>query len=80
MKAVQQNELIVFLQPPFYSRDTVEMYEYILHKPLQLRPGTSNEACSILGGLLEKESQRRLGAKEDFVRLPFITLKCCPIY
>ncbi|XP_072323741.1 serine/threonine-protein kinase Sgk3 isoform X3 [Scyliorhinus torazame] len=55
--------------PPFYSRDTAEMYEYILHKPLQLRPGASNEACSILEGLLEKERQRRLGAKEDFAEI-----------
>ncbi|XP_051878749.1 serine/threonine-protein kinase Sgk3 isoform X2 [Pristis pectinata] len=61
--------------PPFYSRDTVEMYEYILHKPLQLRPGTTNEACSILEGLLEKESQRRLGAKEDFAEI-----KCHPFF
>ncbi|XP_069777452.1 serine/threonine-protein kinase Sgk3 isoform X2 [Narcine bancroftii] len=61
--------------PPFYSRDTVEMYEYILHKPLQLRPGTSDEACSILEGLLEKESQRRLGAKEDFAEI-----KCHPFF
>ncbi|XP_060678665.1 serine/threonine-protein kinase Sgk3 [Hemiscyllium ocellatum] len=52
--------------PPFYSRDTAEMYEYILHKPLQLRPGASDEACSILEGLLEKERERRLGAKDDF--------------
>ncbi|GCB75870.1 hypothetical protein scyTo_0017396, partial [Scyliorhinus torazame] len=50
-------------------RDTAEMYEYILHKPLQLRPGASNEACSILEGLLEKERQRRLGAKEDFAEI-----------
>ncbi|XP_048451448.1 serine/threonine-protein kinase Sgk3 isoform X2 [Rhincodon typus] len=55
--------------PPFYSRDTAEMYEYILHKPLQLRPGASDEACSILEGLLEKERERRLGAKDDFAEI-----------
>uniref|UniRef100_A0A4W3GF33 non-specific serine/threonine protein kinase n=1 Tax=Callorhinchus milii TaxID=7868 RepID=A0A4W3GF33_CALMI len=63
--------------PPFYSRDTAEMYEHILHKPLQLRPGTSNSACSILEGLLEKDRQRRLGAKEDFAEInchPFFDL------
>ncbi|XP_043545198.1 serine/threonine-protein kinase Sgk3 isoform X2 [Chiloscyllium plagiosum] len=55
--------------PPFYSRDTAEMYEYILHKPLQLRPGATDEACSILEGLLEKERERRLGAKDDFAEI-----------
>ncbi|XP_029447275.1 serine/threonine-protein kinase Sgk3 isoform X3 [Rhinatrema bivittatum] len=52
--------------PPFYSRDTAEMYENILHKPLVLRPGASLTAWSILEELLEKDRQQRLGAKEDF--------------
>ncbi|XP_064409782.1 serine/threonine-protein kinase Sgk3 isoform X4 [Latimeria chalumnae] len=52
--------------PPFYSRDTAEMYENILHKSLTSRPGASDSAWSILEGLLEKDRQNRLGAKEDF--------------
>ncbi|XP_030071056.1 serine/threonine-protein kinase Sgk3 [Microcaecilia unicolor] len=52
--------------PPFYNRDTAEMYENILHKPLALKPGVSLTAWSILEELLEKDRQQRLGAKEDF--------------
>ncbi|XP_075440041.1 serine/threonine-protein kinase Sgk3 isoform X2 [Ascaphus truei] len=52
--------------PPFYSRDTAEMYENILHKPLALRPGASLPALSILEELLEKDRTLRLGANEDF--------------
>lgn len=43
------------------------MYDNILHKPLNLRPGVSLTAWSILEELLEKDRQNRLGAKEDFV-------------
>ncbi|XP_064409779.1 serine/threonine-protein kinase Sgk3 isoform X1 [Latimeria chalumnae] len=55
--------------PPFYSRDTAEMYENILHKSLTSRPGASDSAWSILEGLLEKDRQNRLGAKEDFLEI-----------
>ncbi|XP_023611226.1 serine/threonine-protein kinase Sgk3 isoform X17 [Myotis lucifugus] len=59
-------------QPPFYCRDVAEMYDNILHKPLNLRPGVSLTAWSILEELLEKDRQNRLGAKEDF----YLRQKC----
>ncbi|KAK2814830.1 hypothetical protein Q7C36_023096 [Tachysurus vachellii] len=52
--------------PPFYSRDTHEMYENILHKELPMRPGASTAAWSILQALLEKDNTRRLGYNDDF--------------
>uniref|UniRef100_W5MB47 Serum/glucocorticoid regulated kinase family member 3 n=1 Tax=Lepisosteus oculatus TaxID=7918 RepID=W5MB47_LEPOC len=52
--------------PPFYSRDTQEMYDNILHKTLTMRPGASSAAWSILQGLLEKDRTRRLGSRDDF--------------
>ncbi|XP_006028879.1 serine/threonine-protein kinase Sgk3 isoform X5 [Alligator sinensis] len=55
--------------PPFYCRDVAEMYENILHKPLNLRPGISLTAWSILEDLLEKDRQNRLGAREDFLEI-----------
>lgn len=54
-------------QPPFYSRDTHEMYDNILHKPLGMRPGASSTAWSLLQGLLVKDGTHRLGSKKDFV-------------
>ncbi|XP_045437406.1 serine/threonine-protein kinase Sgk3 isoform X6 [Pipistrellus kuhlii] len=56
-------------RPPFYCRDVAEMYDNILHKPLNLRPGVSLTAWSILEELLEKDRQNRLGAKEDFLEI-----------
>uniref|UniRef100_A0A673IIK5 Serine/threonine-protein kinase Sgk3-like n=1 Tax=Sinocyclocheilus rhinocerous TaxID=307959 RepID=A0A673IIK5_9TELE len=53
--------------PPFYSRDTHEMYDNILHKELVMRPGASTAAWSILQALLEKDHTRRLGYRDDFV-------------
>ncbi|XP_071119571.1 serine/threonine-protein kinase Sgk1-like [Haliotis cracherodii] len=52
--------------PPFYSRDTAEMYDNILYKPLRLRTNVSYSARSILEGLLQKEKENRTGAKRDF--------------
>ncbi|CAG2191168.1 SGK3 [Mytilus edulis] len=37
--------------PPFYSRDTAEMYDNILYKPLRLRTNVSSAARSILEGV-----------------------------
>uniref|UniRef100_A0A672STW8 Serine/threonine-protein kinase Sgk1 n=1 Tax=Sinocyclocheilus grahami TaxID=75366 RepID=A0A672STW8_SINGR len=53
--------------PPFYSRDTHEMYDNILHKELVMRPGASTAAWFILQALLEKDHTRRLGYRDDFV-------------
>lgn len=55
--------------PPFYSRDTHEMYENILHKELPMRPGISTAAWSILQALLEKDNRRRLGCRDDFTEI-----------
>uniref|UniRef100_A0A672SVE3 Serum/glucocorticoid regulated kinase family member 3 n=1 Tax=Sinocyclocheilus grahami TaxID=75366 RepID=A0A672SVE3_SINGR len=52
--------------PPFYSRDTHEMYDNILHKELVMRPGASTAAWFILQALLEKDHTRRLGYRDDF--------------
>ncbi|KAL4236357.1 Serine/threonine-protein kinase Sgk1 [Mactra antiquata] len=52
--------------PPFYSRDTAEMYDNILYKPLRLRTNVSASARSLLEGLLQKEKEQRMGAKKDF--------------
>uniref|UniRef100_A0A8C9X9D7 Serum/glucocorticoid regulated kinase family member 3 n=1 Tax=Sander lucioperca TaxID=283035 RepID=A0A8C9X9D7_SANLU len=57
---------MLFGLPPFYSRDTHEMYENILHKPLVMRPGASSTAWSLLQGLLEKDGPHRLGSRDDF--------------
>ena len=37
--------------PPFYSRDTAEMYDNILHKPLRLRTNISKSARVLLEGV-----------------------------
>ncbi|XP_042177274.1 serine/threonine-protein kinase Sgk1-like isoform X3 [Oncorhynchus tshawytscha] len=52
--------------PPFYSRNTAEMYDNILNKPLQLKPNISNAAKHILEGLLQKDRTQRLGHSHDF--------------
>nr|XP_020854296.1 serine/threonine-protein kinase Sgk2 isoform X2 [Phascolarctos cinereus] len=55
--------------PPFYSRDVSEMYENILHKPLQIQGGKTVAACDLLHGLLQKDQKKRLGAKADFLEI-----------
>ncbi|KAK3596784.1 hypothetical protein CHS0354_038786, partial [Potamilus streckersoni] len=55
--------------PPFYSRDTAEMYDCILYKPLKLRTNASAVARSLIEGLLQKEKEKRLGAKKDFCEI-----------
>ncbi|XP_015239891.1 PREDICTED: serine/threonine-protein kinase Sgk3 [Cyprinodon variegatus] len=57
---------MLFGLPPFYSRDTHEMYDNILHKPLAMHPGASSIAWSLLQGLLEKDRTHRLGSRDDF--------------
>lgn len=54
-------------QPPFYSRNTAEMYNNILHKAAVLKPNVSNAGRDLLEGLLQKDRTKRLGAKDDFV-------------
>ncbi|XP_040899589.1 serine/threonine-protein kinase Sgk2b [Toxotes jaculatrix] len=55
--------------PPFYSRSKAEMFENILHAPLQLRGGVSQAARSLLEGLLERDVSKRLGESSDLVEL-----------
>lgn len=57
------------LQPPFYSRNTAEMYNNILHKSPVLKPNVSNAGRELLEGLLQKDRTKRLGVKDDFVGL-----------
>jgi len=38
----------IMFQPPFYSRDTSEMYDNILYKPLILKNNVSSHGRSIL--------------------------------
>uniref|UniRef100_A0A674MIE4 Serum/glucocorticoid regulated kinase 2a n=1 Tax=Takifugu rubripes TaxID=31033 RepID=A0A674MIE4_TAKRU len=60
---------MIYSLPPFYSRDVGEMYDGILHKPLQLPPGKSDAISSLLVGLLQKDQHRRLGAIADFLEI-----------
>ncbi|XP_066243856.1 serine/threonine-protein kinase Sgk2 isoform X2 [Saccopteryx leptura] len=55
--------------PPFYSRDISQMYEKILHEPLQIPGGRTVAACDILQALLHKDKRQRLGSKSDFLEI-----------
>ncbi|TNN44458.1 Serine/threonine-protein kinase Sgk1 [Liparis tanakae] len=57
--------------PPFYSRNTAEMYNNILHKSPVLKPNVSNAGRELLEGLLQKDRTKRLGVKDDFLELKF---------
>ncbi|XP_070277020.1 serine/threonine-protein kinase Sgk2 isoform X2 [Myotis yumanensis] len=55
--------------PPFYSRDISQMYENILHQPLQIPVGRTVAACDLLQALLHKDQRQRLGSKADFTEI-----------
>ncbi|XP_049607626.1 STKc_SGK domain-containing protein isoform X2 [Syngnathus scovelli] len=57
--------------PPFYSRNTAEMYNNILHKAPILKPNVSNSGRELLEGLLQKDRTKRLGVKDDFLELKY---------
>ncbi|XP_059205414.1 STKc_SGK domain-containing protein isoform X1 [Centropristis striata] len=57
--------------PPFYSRNTAEMYNNILHKSPVLKPNVSNAGRELLEGLLQKDRTKRLGVKDDFLELKY---------
>ncbi|PWA14843.1 hypothetical protein CCH79_00020318 [Gambusia affinis] len=57
--------------PPFYSRNTAEMYNNILHKAPVLKPNVSNAGRELLEGLLQKDRCSRLGANDDFLELKY---------
>ena len=56
---------MVYGLPPFYSRDTAEMYDQILNKPLRVKGNISLAARDILYKLLAKDQTKRLGHKND---------------
>uniref|UniRef100_A0A8C8UQ22 Serum/glucocorticoid regulated kinase 2 n=1 Tax=Peromyscus maniculatus bairdii TaxID=230844 RepID=A0A8C8UQ22_PERMB len=53
--------------PPFFNSDVAQMYENILHQPLQIPGGRTVAACDLLQGLLHKDQRQRLGSKADFL-------------
>lgn len=55
--------------PPFYSRNTAEMYDNILNQPLQLKPNISNAGRHLLESLLQKDRTKRLGSQQDFAEI-----------
>uniref|UniRef100_A0A665W5P4 Serine/threonine-protein kinase Sgk1-like n=1 Tax=Echeneis naucrates TaxID=173247 RepID=A0A665W5P4_ECHNA len=57
--------------PPFYSRNTAEMYNNILQKDPVLKPNVSNAGRELLEGLLQKDRTKRLGVKDDFLELKY---------
>lgn len=46
--------------PPFYSRDTSEMYDNILHKPLRLRTNISQSARHLLEQVCQLKATERI--------------------
>lgn len=56
---------MIYGLPPFYSRDTAEMYDQILHKPLRVKGNISLAARDILDRLLAKDKTKRLGHRDD---------------
>ncbi|TKS82032.1 Serine/threonine-protein kinase [Collichthys lucidus] len=60
---------MIYGLPPFYNRSKAEMFENILHAPLQLGSGASQAARSLLEGLLERDVSKRLGGSYDLVEL-----------
>lgn len=49
--------------PPFYDENTHEMYRKILHDPLRFPEDIDRNAKSLLVGLLDRDSRKRLGDK-----------------
>uniref|UniRef100_UPI0037E88FF7 serine/threonine-protein kinase Sgk2b n=1 Tax=Semicossyphus pulcher TaxID=241346 RepID=UPI0037E88FF7 len=60
---------MLYGMPPFYSRSKAEMFENILHAPLQLRAGVSQAACSLLERLLQRDVNKRLEGSRDLLQL-----------
>jgi len=60
--------------PPFYNENLHVMYERITRAPLTFPSDMSNEAKSLLTGLLQRDPKRRLGSNKgmaDFKDHPF---------
>lgn len=56
---------MVYGLPPFYSRNTDEMYQGILYKPLRLNSSVSLDMRDFLTLMLQKNPKHRLGHTED---------------
>jgi serine/threonine protein kinase len=55
--------------PPFYNRNRERMYHAILNNPLLMPKYISRNGRSLLGGLLEKDPRKRLGAEKGFTEI-----------
>ncbi|KAL5259857.1 hypothetical protein ACHWQZ_G010094 [Mnemiopsis leidyi] len=53
---------MIFGLPPFYSKDTRQMYENILYQQLRFKTHVSLHARKLLEGLLQKQTNNRLGS------------------
>ena len=51
--------------PPFYSKDSQEMYRKILNQPLAFKSWASSPAKDILSQLLQKDPRKRMGNSID---------------
>ncbi|KRX00024.1 Protein kinase-like domain [Pseudocohnilembus persalinus] len=49
--------------PPFYSKDRSRMFRNRIENPIEMKSWFSSEARSIIGGLLKKDPEQRLGSK-----------------
>jgi len=61
--------------PPFYDEDVETMYKRILNDPLRFPEDMSQDARSIIAGLLSRDPATRLGANgaEEIKRHPFFS-------
>ena len=57
--------------PPFYSRDTAEMYDQILHKPLRLRTNISHSGRDLLQGV---------SSNQEYYTLSLQIFNCICVY
>lgn len=57
--------------PPFYTQNVSEMYDLILHKPLQCPSYFSPQLVSLLQRLLERDPAKRMQTGEEFCAHPF---------
>jgi hypothetical protein len=62
--------------PPFYSKNKEEMYRNIMHKPVEMKPHFSPNACDLLRSLMQanvkpKQPRKRLSDAAEVKRHPF---------
>uniref|UniRef100_A0A1I8I2R9 PX domain-containing protein n=1 Tax=Macrostomum lignano TaxID=282301 RepID=A0A1I8I2R9_9PLAT len=74
-KDLKPENILLDSEPPFYSRETSEMYNNILHKPLRLKPSASLAAQDILVksvGKSVKVSASVQEADHDFMGFSYV--------